>query len=524
MTVNPNTGLFKCHGCQAQGDFIKFYMMNTGKSFKEAVVAMCEDAGISAEIATPQKKQIECTYDYLDENENLVFQVVRFKPKSFAQRGPNGNGWTWSLKRIKTVLFNLPAVIKADVILFLEGEKDCQTAIELGYVATTCPMGAGKWQDHYGDHLTGKTIVLIPDNDAPGFKHMVDIGTRLKDQCTVKWFRFPDNSNMQKGSDFTDFVDSFDNEFEAMNTIDDLIRAARAFNPSEIIIPEPDTAESDKIKSWILASPGEFSIRDLDYDLDFKTPDQKEQRTKILEKFVAEKILSREGKRRGIYRPYKSDLEKIDFRNADDNFVNIWLPFRLHDLVGLLPGNIVIVAGEPNAGKTALLLNLIKNNQHRFDTHYFNSEMGAGELKTRLSKFQEFPPSGWKFNAYNRDCDFEDVLFKGTGNLNIIDFLEIHDNFYLVGEKIKAIHESLDGALAIIAIQRNKGSEFGLGGQRTMEKARLVINISPGTMQITKAKNFINPEINPNWMKANFKLVNGCQFTMQGSGWYREEA
>jgi hypothetical protein len=499
-------------------------MMKTGKPFKEAVVAMCEEAGIKAPNTQSQKKQIECTYDYLDETGRLSFQVVRFNPKSFAQRVPNGNTWTWSLKGVKTNIFNLPEVIKADTVLFCEGEKDCLTAKSLGYVATTCPMGAGKWRDHYGDHLKGKTVILISDNDAPGLKHMVGIGTRLEAQCNVKWFRFPDAVKMHKGYDLTNFVDSFDNEFEAMNTIDDLIRAARTFNPSDIIIPEPDTAESDHIKSWILASPGEFSIRDLDYDLEFKTPEQKEQRTKILEKFVAEKVLSREGKKRGHYRPYKSDLEKIDFRNADDNFVDIWLPFRLHDLVGLLPGNIVIVAGEPNAGKTALLLNLIKNNLHKFDVHYFNSEMGAGELKTRLSKFKDFPSSGWKFNAYNRDCDFEDVIFKGPGNLNIIDFLEIHDNFYLVGEKIKAIHEALDGALAIIAIQRNKGSEFGLGGQRTMEKARLVINISPGAMQITKAKNFINPEINPNWMKANFKLVNGCKFTMEGSGWYREEA
>lgn len=524
MTVNPQTGLFKCHGCQAQGDFIKFYMMKTGKPFKEAVVSMCQEAGISLEDAQPQRKKIETTYDYLDETGKLSFQVVRFVPKDFRQRTPNGNGWTWSLKGVKPVLFNLSEVIKADIVLFLEGEKDCETAKALGYVATTTPMGAGKWRDHYGPYLYEKTVILVSDNDGPGIKHMMDIGNQLKDKATVKWFRFPDTIKMHKGFDFTDFVESFDNEFEAMREVDELIRAARTFDPADIIIPGPDSPESDRIKSWILASPGEFSLRDLDYDLDFKAPEQKENRTKILEKFVAEKVLSREGKRRGVYRPYKSELEKMDFRNADDRFLDVWLPFKLHDLVGLLPGNIVVVAGEPNAGKTALLLNLIKNNRTRFDVHYFNSEMGAGELKTRLSKFNDFPSSEWSFNAYHRDADFEDVIFKGPKSLNIIDFLEVHDNFYLIGDKIKKIHEALCGGVAIIAVQRNKGADFGLGGQRTMEKARLVINVSPGTMQITKAKNFINPEINPNWMKVNFKLVNGCQFVMKGGGWYREEA
>ena len=524
MTVNPRTGLFKCHACNAGGDFIKFYMMKTGKTFQETVVAMCQEAGIQVEDTQPQKRRIETTYNYVDENGRLVFQVVRFNPKGFSQRVPNGNGWTWSLKGITPVLYNLPEIIKAQVILFFEGEKDCETAKALGYVSTTCPMGAGKWRDHYAQPLRGKTVVLVPDNDTPGIKHMLEIGNKLKGVATVKWFQFPDAVKMHKGYDFTDFVESFDNEFEAMRVIDDLIRAARAFDTSEIIIPEPDTPESEEIKSWILASPGEFSIRDLDYDLNFQNLDEKELRTRILEKFVAEKVLSREGKRRGYYRPYKSDLEKMDFRNADNKFLDVWLPFKLHELVGLLPGNIVIVAGEPNAGKTALLLNLIKNNRNRFDVHYFNSEMGSGELKTRLAKFDDFPSAEWKFNAYHRDSDFEDVIFKGPKSLNVIDFLEVHDNSYLIGEKIKKIQESLDGALAIIAVQRNKNADYGLGGQRTMEKARLVINISPGTMQITKAKNFVNPDINPNWMKVNFKLVNGCRFIMQGGGWYREEA
>ena len=89
MSLNPKTGLFKCHGCQAQGDFIKFYMMKTGKAFKEAIEAMCQEAGIRGETIKPEKKRIECTYDYVDETGRLSFQVVRFTPKSFAQRVPN---------------------------------------------------------------------------------------------------------------------------------------------------------------------------------------------------------------------------------------------------------------------------------------------------------------------------------------------------------------------------------------------------------------------------------------------------
>jgi len=40
------------------------------------------------------EKRIVMTYDYRDESGKLLFQVVRFEPKSFAQRRPDGkSGW-----------------------------------------------------------------------------------------------------------------------------------------------------------------------------------------------------------------------------------------------------------------------------------------------------------------------------------------------------------------------------------------------------------------------------------------------
>ena len=50
------------------------------------------------------RKTIERTYDYQDSNGKVLFQVVRFVPKSFAQRHPDGNGgWIWGLKGVKPV-------------------------------------------------------------------------------------------------------------------------------------------------------------------------------------------------------------------------------------------------------------------------------------------------------------------------------------------------------------------------------------------------------------------------------------
>jgi len=222
------------------------------------------------------------------------------------------------------------------------------------------------------------------------------------------------------------------------------------------------------------------------------------------------------------------DLEPIDYTDASTSveFVKFWLPFKLHDYVGILPGNIIIIAGAPNAGKTALIMNILKNNRNNFkDIHYFNSEVDKEELKLRLGKF-DIGLNDWGMKAWVRASDFSDVIRPGRGNLNVIDFLEVHDEFYKVGQYIKDIHSKLDGAIAVIALQKNAGQDNGLGGFRSMEKARLTISMDNGKMKVTKAKNFIT-QVNPNGFIAEFSLSNGCRFlpagkSKSGDVWYKE--
>src|SRR5262245_31895900 len=49
-------------------------------------------------VEAPQSSDRETTYDYRDEADGLLFQVVRLPGKRFRQRRPDGNGgWIWSL-------------------------------------------------------------------------------------------------------------------------------------------------------------------------------------------------------------------------------------------------------------------------------------------------------------------------------------------------------------------------------------------------------------------------------------------
>jgi hypothetical protein len=209
----------------------------------------------------------------------------------------------------------------------------------------------------------------------------------------------------------------------------------------------------------------------------------------------------------------------MNYHDASENPVKIWLPFAIHERVKIMPGNIIQINGEKNSGKTALMLNIARYNQQNWNVHYFNSEMGPGELKMRLQLFEHTTLSTWKINAYERCSDFGDVIFPGEGNLNIIDFLEMHDEFYRMGHYMREIHEALKGAVAIVAVQKNYGQEMGLGGSRTEEKPRLILNVSSGKLKIKMAKNWVKN--NPNKKFINFKLVNGCKLIQDGE-WQKE--
>jgi len=270
------------------------------------------------------------------------------------------------------------------------------------------------------------------------------------------------------------------------------------------------------VLDWVNSAPGWFSVSDYTVDTE-----ERFIMTEKFEKLVYMGYLERHGGRRGCYKRPERELIEMDFINADESPVDIWLPFDISDMVEIYDGNIIMFAGAKDSGKTCLCLNVIKENRHRMDIHYFNSEMGAGELKKRLNKWPDIGLDQWNFHAYERAENFEEVIFPGMGKLNIIDFLEIHDEFYVIGKKLKAIHDRLNGAVAIVCLQKNPGQDTGLGGWRSMEVTRLALALDYERVKITVGKNRRDPAVNPRGLIKNFQIKNGHQI-IDKHGWRRE--
>ena len=152
---------------------------------------------------------IVAEYSYLDERGTLLYQVVRFQPKGFRQRRPNGaDGWAWSLGDVRRVLYRLPELATSLLVHIVEGEKDADRLRSLGLTATCNPNGAGKWRRDYSAQLVTagiKRVVVFPDSDAPGRAHADAVARSCHAAgLAVQVVELPDLSDKGDVSDFLD--------------------------------------------------------------------------------------------------------------------------------------------------------------------------------------------------------------------------------------------------------------------------------------------------------------------------------
>lgn len=276
------------------------------------------------------------------------------------------------------------------------------------------------------------------------------------------------------------------------------------------------------VREWVMSSSGVFLSSEVSKCLHLSSREEQKNLSKILKRMCEDEnpVIKRHGSRTGCFKILDNDEEKVmDIFRADDKPLGIQFPLGVHVLVNIMPKNIAILAGESDAGKTLFLLNTALMNKDLIEVVYFSSEMGEGELKGRLRLFG-VPLEQWeKVKFIERSSDFADKIRPNA--LNIIDFLEIHKDFHEIGMHIKDVFDRLETGAAIIAIQKNKGRDEGLGGDRSKEKARLYMAMEYGKLKIVKAKNWVDPRNNPNGQRVEFDIVENYRFVQQGY-WKKE--
>ena len=224
--------------------------------------------------AQPAKRKAVAAYSYTDETGNLLYQSIRFEPKGFSQRRPDGDGgWIWNTAGVRHVPYNLPGLMigsdepwNQQTVYVCEGEKDADRLNSLGCVATTNVAGAGKWTAELSTYLADRKVVILADNDEAGRKHAAQVLATLDGiAASARIIELP---GLRDKGDVSDWLDAGGSIPQLEQIVLDSERAEAAgrlqlLTPAELLVlPKPrwiveDVLVEDSV-ACIVGPPGTY--------------------------------------------------------------------------------------------------------------------------------------------------------------------------------------------------------------------------------------------------------------------------
>lgn len=128
------------------------------------------------------KNRIEREYIYRDATWKEAYRILRYGSKHFPVGRFEGSEWRDGLGGNPKLLYKLPELLAQPerTVYLVEGEKDVETLIDHGLVATCNPFGAGKFLPEHAEVLRGRNVVIVQDRDDPGRKHGAQVFQMLQ--------------------------------------------------------------------------------------------------------------------------------------------------------------------------------------------------------------------------------------------------------------------------------------------------------------------------------------------------------
>jgi hypothetical protein len=291
------------------------------------------------------------------------------------------------------------------------------------------------------------------------------------------------------------------------------------------------------IRKWIMESRGSFTTADIDREFCLNTRTEKNRRSRVLHDLLykEKKILKDFNNRRGVWHVVEDSPEWVDLDTESTSSFPLQLPLGLDNMVSLPPKSIVVIGGQTNAGKTALMLDIAALNvqQHTGKMVYMFSEMGHGEFKKRLRDRSDVPYEQWKgMRSLEGLRDYGGIVNRhNPDGISFVDYLEEVDGEYSkLASQIRRVYDCLRDGVCVIGLQKNSNNTYAKGGEGTAEKARLYLTMdlllqidggSIASIKVLKAKAY--PGRNPNGLEIHAK-VNGRGLTPLMKQWERMDS
>lgn len=205
-------------------------------------------------------------YNYTDEGGKTIGAVTRveFKdPKGERKKTFIQADYSKQYKRfkvsadiLKTSLFNRHNIIKANCVVWCEGEKaalELQSILPEKYAATTGTGGAGNQQNINISPLIGKKVIIWPDNDKMGQHGAIKLNTMLHEKKinVIGWIKIADEWNDK--DDAYDIIQRYGKDY-TLNLLTEL------GDPKEINLELPEIMPRDIMPFNVLGYTSEDEV------------------------------------------------------------------------------------------------------------------------------------------------------------------------------------------------------------------------------------------------------------------------
>lgn len=257
-------------------------------------------------------------------------------------------------------------------------------------------------------------------------------------------------------------------------------------------------------------------------------PQFRKQLRSIISRLVLDKLCKPSGGRDGWYKVLR-EVKPVHWWEADESsYFNLTFPwghednssFDFEELFRISPGDLIVIGGVSNFGKSATVLNILGENINKYPCILMGNEyttldgMPSPKFKRRMLRMtwaEWMDGNGQpRFDLLPVKEDFEDYI--QPNKINIIDWINLEGGkLYDIGKVLEGIKTAIGQGLAIAVLQKEKGAELARGRGFTKDLADIYLVIDPygeteSRLQFEKVKEPKGKVYNRYWA---FKLIDG---------------
>ena len=231
----------------------------------------------------------------------------------------------------------------------------------------------------------------------------------------------------------------------------------------------------------------EFTIDHMMEECEVRDKSQRKHMRTILTRCCDKRLIKAVGYREGIYKVLRK-ITPVEWWLADESkYIDFKFPcshlddttFGLNDMINVSPGDLIVIAGMSNMGKSGMVLNMLAENVGISDcllmgNEYTNLDGTASpKFKRRMGSMEWVD---WmngdgkpKFDLLPVKEDYEDYIV--GGKINFVDWINLTDNFYRVGKILEDIKTRIGDGVAVCVVQKSESKNKGIGGDFTEHMA-----------------------------------------------------